>query len=50
MESTSSRAKLVVLSVALAVAAMVAAGCQTVKGVGQDITNASEATERAISK
>jgi|GEM_PF-376586 len=26
------------------------AGCETVKGVGKDITNASEATERAISK
>ncbi|MDX2119136.1 MAG: entericidin [Planctomycetota bacterium] len=39
----------VLLGVSL-VAAVVLAGCQTVKGVGKDITNASEATERAISK
>jgi predicted small secreted protein len=50
MNSTNSRVKCVVLGVALVAAALVAAGCQTVKGVGQDITNASEATERAISK
>jgi len=35
--------------VALAALTVLAAGCQTVKGVGKDISNASEATERAIS-
>ncbi len=50
MVSSNSRVKCVLLGVALVTAALITAGCQTVKGVGQDITNASEATERAISK
>lgn len=39
-----------VVVVALALAALAAAGCQTVKGLGKDIQTGAEKTEQAISK
>ena len=42
-------AALVILSAAFA-ALVVLPACETVKGAGQDLQNASNATERAISK
>lgn len=37
-----------IVSLVLAAALMPLVGCQTVKGVGQDVKNAGEAGERAI--
>lgn len=38
------------LASAVLLAVLVAVGCQTVKGLGKDIENASEATEEALFK
>lgn len=45
----SKKMKLVLVSALLAAAAVAgSSGCQTVKGAGQDLQNASQATEDAI--
>ena len=45
----SKKTKLVIASVLFAAAvAATSSGCQTVKGAGQDLQNASQATEDAI--